>query len=108
MSPILSPIPRNSPRQSPVIGKSSRTTDEMRQHIGQLKTELEIEKAKNKQQHRDKVSDVRAMKQNFDKEKEEAIETISTKLNFDHYSDLQKQRENMNKEKDRELRQIQR
>ena len=32
-----------------------RTMDEMRQHIGKLKSELETERTKNKQTHRDKV-----------------------------------------------------
>ena len=37
------------------LDANRRTVDEMRQHIAKLKSELETERAKNKQTHRDKV-----------------------------------------------------
>ena len=40
---------------SNLLDANRRTMDEMRQHIAKLKSELETERAKNKQTHRDKV-----------------------------------------------------
>ena len=88
MSPILSPIPRNSPRQSPSLarsgvgssGTSNRTAEEMRTHITQLKAELDIERAKNKQQHRDKVMEMKALRDSCEADRESAIEVATNRL----------------------------
>ena len=40
------------------LDANRRTVDEMRQHIAKLKSDLEAERAKNKQAHRDKVCPV--------------------------------------------------
>ena len=37
------------------LDANRRTVDEMRQHIAKLKSDLEAERTKNKQAHRDKV-----------------------------------------------------
>ena len=50
---VLSPTLTS--KQQTKATNMQRTIDEMRQHIAKLKSELESEKTRNKQSHRDKV-----------------------------------------------------
>ena len=58
---------------------SNRTVDEMRTHITQLKAELDIERAKNKQLHRDKVKELHNLRESCETDKESAIEAASNR-----------------------------
>ena len=101
---------------SPNVTKSSspgvkvenpqKIIEQMRKHISKLKVELEAEKFKNKQSHRDKVSEIKQIKEECNKLKEEALETLQVKTEQSNQNKIQKLRETLNREKDNEIRQI--
>ena len=101
---------------SPNVTKSSspgvkvenpqKIIEQMRKHISKLKVELEAEKFKNKQSHRDKVSEIKQIKEECNKLKEEALETLQVKIEQSNQNKIQKLRETLNREKDNEIRQI--
>ena len=101
--PVITP----SPLRLGVKGVNmQRMVEEMRQHIAKLKLELDSERAKNKQLHRDKISEMKQMKEACDKEKEHALHTLDSKLLQEKHISLQKQKDTLNKERDQEIRQI--
>lgn len=85
---------------------SQRTVDEMRSHIAKLKSELETEKSKNRQVHRDKISEIKQLKESWDKDKEHCLEIALSKLTHQKELEQQKLRDALHKEKDIEIRQL--
>ena len=105
-SPITTPSPRlELPRNKKAIN-NQRTMDEMRAHIAKLKNELESEKARYKQLHRDKVSEIRQTKEGCERDREYALQQLGVKLDQEKLHELNRQREQLSKEKDTELRQL--
>lgn len=95
-----------SPRLSSKAGNMKRSIDEMRQHIAKLKTELETEKARYKQLHRDKIAEMRTVREKCEQDKELAVQASQSKLYQEKQVELQKLKDVLNKEKDQEIRQI--
>ncbi len=83
-----------------------RVNDELRLHISRLKSELEIEKAKSKQVHRDKVADIKRLKDEYDREKALAAGSVAQKQKTEHEHELKRLKESLQKEKDVEIKQI--
>ena len=92
-----------SPRNKATMG-NQRIVEEMRAHIAKLKQELEAEKAKNKQLHRDKIAEIRQLKEGFDRERERSVQSLLIKCDQEKLNELQKLRDNLSKEKDVEIR----
>ena len=87
-----------------------RVNDELRMHITKLKAELEMEKAKSKQVHRDKVAEIKRLKDEYDADRLLATDMAAEKLKTDHELELKKLRESLTlslqKEKEHEIKQI--
>lgn len=83
-----------------------RTNDELRQHISRLKTELEVEKAKTKQVHRDRVADIKKLKDQYDKEKLLAQASTNDKVKAEHELEIKKLKEVLQREKEVEIKQL--
>lgn len=67
---------------------------------------MEAERAKVRQVLRDKSAEVKRIQDNFEKEKQKAIELATKRLTNEHAVEIRKVRENTAKEKDNELRQV--
>lgn len=83
-----------------------RANDELRQHIARLKVELEVEKAKSKQIHRDKVADIKKLKDDYDREKLLVQGSVSDKLKAENDVEMTKMKESLQREKEIEIKQI--
>ena len=83
-----------------------RTNDELRQHISRLKAELEVEKAKTKQVHRDRVADIKKLKDQYDKEKLLAQTSTNDKVKAEHELEIKKLKEVLQKEKEVEIKHL--
>ena len=98
------PVPDRDLGNSP----SSRKTnlEELRRHNAKLRSDLEAERVKVRQVVRDKSAEVKRIQENFEKEKQKAIELATKRLTNEHAAEIRKVRENTAKEKDNELRQV--
>ena len=87
---------------------SSRKTnlEELRRSNAKLRSDLEAERGKVRQVARDKSAEVKRIQENFEKEKQKAIELATKRLTNEHAAEIRKVRENTAKEKDNELRQV--
>lgn len=83
-----------------------RLNEELRQHIGKLKGELEMEKARSKQIHRDKVMEMKRIRDEFDLKHQLSLEEANTKFNNTKDTEMKKLRETLVKEKEQEIKQI--
>ena len=95
-----------SPRVPVKAVSIQRTVEEMRQHIAKLKAELDAEKARNKQIHRDKVTEIRNVKEAFEKDREHRFHSTQLKYEHEKQAELNRLREEIKKEKDYEIRQL--
>jgi DNA repair exonuclease SbcCD ATPase subunit len=90
-----------------VVGKNpQRANDELRQHISKLKAELDSERAKSRQLHRDKVIEVKQSQEACKEDRERAIANLQSKWQQEKASELQRLRDSLNKEHDQEIRQM--
>ena len=83
-----------------------RLNEELRQHIGKLKGELEMEKNRSKQTHRDKVMEMKRIRDEFDLKYQLSLEEASTKFNNTKDTEMKKLKEILTKEKEQEIKQI--
>lgn len=101
------PIPDKDCGSSPSsLNHSRRSSDDLRRQISRLKSDLEAEKAKVKQSHRDKIVEVKRIQENADKEKQKAIDSLGKRLQAEHAVELKRQKEIITREKETELRQV--
>ena len=98
------PVPDRDLGNSPSSRKS--TMEDLRRHNNKLRSDLEAERTKVRQVLRDKSAEVKRIQDNFEKEKQKAIELATKRLSNEHAAELKKARENTAKEKDNELRQV--
>lgn len=80
--------------------------EDLRRHNSKLRSDLEAERTKVRQVLRDKSAEIKRIQDNFEKEKQKAIELATKRLTNEHAAELRKVRENTAKEKDNELRQV--
>ena len=109
-SPANAVSPRIYSTSSGSPANLRRVNDELRMHITKLKAELEMEKAKSKQVHRDKVVEIKRLKDEYDADRLLATDMAAEKLKTDHELELKKLRESLTlslqKEKEHEIKQI--
>ena len=98
------PVPDRDLGNSPSSRKSN--VEDLRRHNSKLRSDLEAERAKVRQVLRDKSAEVKRIQDNFEKEKQKAIELATKRLTNEHAAEIRKVRENTAKEKDNELRQV--
>eukprot|EP00795_Rhopilema_esculentum_P015196 gene15196-6393_t len=99
------PVPQSS-TSSNSPSNLKRTNDELRQHVSRLKAELDVERAKSRQIHRDKVADIKKLKDEYDKEKFIVQGSVVDKMKGEHEFEMKKLRETLQKEKEIEIKQI--
>ena len=98
------PVPDRDLGNSPSSRKSN--VEDLRRHNTKLRSDLEAERAKVRQVLRDKSAEIKRIQDNFEKEKQKAIELATKRLTNEHAAEIRKVRENTAKEKDNELRQV--
>jgi chromosome segregation ATPase len=86
--------------------RSSHTVEDYKRKIARLKSELEMEKARNKQVHKEKKSEIRSIQSKLEKEKEEQIHRLEDKLIQEKRREVEILQDSIIKSKDRELKQV--
>lgn len=86
--------------------RSTHTIEDYKRKIARLKSELEMEKARNKQVHKEKTSEIRTIQEKLEKEKEEKIRRLEDKLVLEKRRELEILQDSIIKSKDRELKQV--
>lgn len=86
--------------------KDRKLFEELTKQIEKLKTDLEAEKQKLRQVHRDKVLELKAKQEEFDKKLERALEVQARKRETDKQVDLKAVEEKIKKQKEREIKNI--
>lgn len=86
--------------------KDRKLFDELTKQIDKLKTDLEAEKQKLRQVHRDKVLELKAKQEEFDKKLERALEVQAKKRETDKQGDLKAVEEKIKRQKEREIKNI--
>lgn len=83
-----------------------RANEELRSHVGRLTAEIELEKIKSKQTHRDKVAEVKRIKDHYERANNLSIESVTQKMKNLSELEVKKLRENLTRDKDAEIKQI--
>ncbi|XP_066929546.1 serine-rich adhesin for platelets-like [Clytia hemisphaerica] len=83
-----------------------RANEELRSHVTRLKAEIELEKIKSKQTHRDKVADIKRMKDQYERANSLSIEAVTQKMKNLSEVETKKLKESLNRDKDAEIKQI--
>lgn len=83
-----------------------RANEELRSHVTRLKAEIELEKIKSKQTHRDKVAEVKRIKDHYERANNLSIESVTSKMKNLSEVELKKLRDSLNRDKDAEIKQI--
>ncbi|XP_077996302.1 uncharacterized protein LOC144449607 isoform X2 [Glandiceps talaboti] len=100
-------VHRSSPtRGSPSNVNLKKANEELKRRINKLRAEVDSEKHRTKMVHKEKVHEVRAVRDKLEKEKDKAVEETSIKLLTEKHLELQRLRESMARDKDVEIRQI--
>ena len=86
--------------------KDRKLFEDLTKQIDKLKTDLEAEKQKLRQVHRDKVLELKAKQEEFDKKLERALEIQARKRETDKQIDLKAVEEKIKKQKEREIKNI--
>jgi len=81
---------------------SSQTTQALRQQLALLKSDLCIERARNKQMHKDKVAELKKVQEACDIERERAVDAAR----LERLNGMQRLRDTLQHDKDVELQQI--
>lgn len=86
--------------------RKSSSAEDFRRLNSKLKSDLEAERAKVRQILRDKSAEIKRIQENFEKDRQKAIELATKRLTTEHAADIKKVRENTAREKENELRQV--
>ena len=86
--------------------KDRRLFEDLTKQIDKLRTDLEAEKQKLRQVHRDKVLELKAKQEEFDRKLERALEVQARKRETDKQADLKSVEEKVKKQKEREIKNI--
>lgn len=84
----------------------SSQSEDIRRKYARLKGELELERTRTKQLHKEKTEELRQLRELFEKDRKQELDSIKSKLEKEKQRDLAKMRENLVKEKDFELQQV--
>lgn len=83
-----------------------RMNEELRSHILKLKTDLDSEKAKSKQTHRERVAEIKRVKDEYERENYKNLDIATFKMNTIKENEIKRLRENLTRDKDSEIKQI--
>ncbi|XP_057295874.1 uncharacterized protein LOC130624310 isoform X2 [Hydractinia symbiolongicarpus] len=83
-----------------------RMNEELRSHILKLKTDLDSEKAKSKQTHREKVAEIKRVKDEYERENHKNLDIATFKMNTIKENEIKRLRESLTRDKDSEIKQI--
>ena len=83
-----------------------RANEELRSHVTRLRAEIELEKIKSKQTHRDKVAEVKRIKDHYERANNLSIDAVTSKMKNLSEIELKKLRDSLNRDKDAEIKQI--
>lgn len=83
-----------------------RANEELKSHVTRLKAEIELEKIKSKQIHRDKVAEVKRTKESYERANTISIDLITKKMKNINELELKKLRESLTRDKDLEIKQV--
>ena len=97
------PVPERDTGNSP---SRKSNVEDLRRHNTKLRSDLEAERAKVRQVLRDKAAEIKRIQENFEKEKQKAVELTTKRLMNEHAAEIRRAREGAVKEKDNELRQV--
>ena len=97
------PVPERDTGNSP---SRKSNVEDLRRHNTKLRSDLEAERAKVRQVLRDKSAEIKRIQENFEKEKQKAVELTTKRLMNEHAAEIRRAREGAVKEKDNELRQV--
>ncbi|XP_063396710.1 RIMS-binding protein 2-like isoform X10 [Mytilus trossulus] len=86
--------------------RSSHSIEDYKRKIARLKSELEMEKARNKQVHKEKTSEIKTIQSKLEKEKEDQIHHLEDKLIQEKRREVEILQDSIIKSKDRELKQV--
>ncbi|XP_065891184.1 putative protein tag-278 isoform X3 [Dysidea avara] len=86
--------------------KDRKVFEELSKQIDKLKTDLEAEKQKLRQLHRDKVLELKAKQEEFDRKLERSLEAQAKKREFDKQADLKSLEDKLRKQKEKEIKNI--
>ncbi|KAK3083880.1 hypothetical protein FSP39_004557 [Pinctada imbricata] len=84
----------------------SHSIEDYKRKIARLKSELESEKARTKQMHREKSSEIKMLREAYEKDKKKEIESIEVKLTEAKKREIELLQETIMKNKDKELQQV--
>ena len=96
----------SAPVSSPSRKNLENQNEELRSHVSQLKAELLMEKTKSKQTHREKVSDLKKIKQDYDRDRIITVQTTTQKMKDTHDCEIKKVRDSLLREKELEIKQV--
>ncbi|XP_060079138.1 peripheral-type benzodiazepine receptor-associated protein 1-like [Ylistrum balloti] len=82
------------------------TTDDYKRKIARLKSELEMEKARNKQVYRDKSEEIKLIRESYAQDRNREYRELEKKLSLEKQKEVEILQENIIKRKDEELQQV--
>ena len=82
------------------------SADDYKRKIARLKSELDMEKARNKKVHKEKSSEMRDMRETYEIRKRTEMEEIEKKLRAQQEEELKKKAEELKERKDKEVQQV--
>lgn len=83
-----------------------RANEELKSHVTRLKAELELERIKSKQIHRDKVAELKRTKESYERANVVSIDLITKKMKNINELEIKKIRESLIRDKDLEIKQV--
>ncbi|XP_069130053.1 UPF0430 protein CG31712-like [Argopecten irradians] len=82
------------------------SADDYKRKIARLKSELEMEKARNKQVYRDKSDEIKLIRESYAQDRNREYRELEKKLNLEKQKEVEILQENILKRKDEELQQV--
>ena len=80
--------------------------DDYKRKVARLKSELDMEKAKNKKVHKEKSSEIRDMRESYEIRKRTEMEEIEKKIRARQEEEIKKKEEELREKKDKEVQQV--
>ncbi|XP_067682714.1 RIMS-binding protein 2-like isoform X5 [Haliotis asinina] len=107
----LSPSRASSPASAKSEGPRHHTrrhtqVEEYRRKVARLRSELDMEKARNRQVHKEKNREIRELRETFKEDRRYELEVLESKLKEEKKKEIGKLREELLKQKDEELQQV--
>lgn len=82
------------------------TVDDYKRKIARLKSELDMEKARNKQVYRDKTEEIKLIRDSYAQDRNREYREIQKKLSLEKQKEVEILQDNITKRKDKELQQV--